>query len=99
MGLHGVRPMEKQVGNVIMREDRLWPDADDALLSRCWCDKKFVWVPGPLVRRNLTFPCELDRCVNMAREHGWVGPKGRRTSSRQPVHNLTPEEMAEFYED
>lgn len=80
---------------------RTWNEDDGNLLSRCWCDRVFVRVPADLVRRNLTFPCELDKCVNMARAYGWRGPDGhRRTAQRRGTfQDNPPEQMSRFYED
>lgn len=84
---------------------RFWADDDEALLSRCWCDRVFLRVPADLVRRNLTFPCELDTCVRIAREHGWKGPDGVAFRDRTPIRRgalpekMTPEQMSRFYEE
>ena len=82
---------------------RTWTE-DDNLLSRCWCDRVYVRVPGELVRKNLTFPCELDTCVRIAREYGWRGPDGIPFRNRTPIRRgplperMSPEQMSRFYE-
>lgn len=106
MAIGATRPLtttSRARGHGLRREgSRVWHDDDEALLSRCWCDRVYVRVPAELVKRNMTFPCELDTCVNMARAYGWTGPPGvRRTAQRRgALHDkMTPEQMSRFYEE
>lgn len=61
---------------------------DEDLLCLCWCEAHFVRVTRDMLKRGLTFPCKLKKCVAIAQQKGWNPPERS---------DMSPEQMERCY--
>lgn len=62
------------------------PFEEEDLLCACWCEAHFVRVTRDMLKKGLTFPCGVKKCVAIAEERGWNPPEVRGMSPEQMEH-------------
>lgn len=45
----------------------------------CWCEDRIVGVPVEMVRKGLTYPCRLPKCIRISAANGVFRPTRRGT--------------------